>query len=279
MSPVGVTWRIEPREGVLEVSSPNLPDDDWFHMADRAESVSADRFLLKGRIDKIAKIEGKRISLTAIETVLKNSPLVADARTVVADVVTQRIAAFVVLSESGWQQLVGEGKSALNRLLRNSLRRSVEAVGLPRIWHYIDALPVNMQGKTTFAELIALLDDKAPRPINPQERLLEKDADRVVFELIVPRNLLYFDGHFPGQPILPGVAQVDWVIAYGRRCFDLPPVFCAIQALKFQHIIPPDTAIKLELVYEPSKSTLAFKIGSSAGPHASGRVLFGAAHV
>ena len=73
--------------------------------------------------------------------------------------------------------------------------------------------------------------------------MIEKSAQRAVFEFIAPRDLLYFDGHFPGRPILPGVVQVDWVIAFGRECFDLPPFFRAIHALKFHRVIPPETPI------------------------------------
>lgn len=275
----GVAWRVDPQDGVLEVRSPNLPNDDWFQMADRAEPSGQDQFLLKGRIDRIAKIEGKRISLTAIETALKKSPLVSDARAVMAEGVRQRIAAFVVPSEIGWHEFTGRGKLALNRLLRDLLRQFIEPVGLPRIWYYLNALPINAQGKTTFAELIAPLEGKPTRPTLPNERLLEKDCNRAVLELIAPRDLLYFDGHFSGRPILPGVVQVDWVILYGRQYFDLPPIFRGIRALKFLRVISPDTPIQLELVHEPAKSSLYFKISSSSGPHASGRILFGATDV
>jgi 3-hydroxymyristoyl/3-hydroxydecanoyl-(acyl carrier protein) dehydratase len=102
-----------------------------------------------------------------------------------------------------------------------------------------------------------------------------KDAERAVFELTVPRDLLYFDGHFASVPILPGVVQVDWVILYGRQCFDLPPVFRGLHALKFHRVIPPESPFTLELVHEPAKSCLSFNITSPAGHHASGRVLFG----
>jgi 3-hydroxymyristoyl/3-hydroxydecanoyl-(acyl carrier protein) dehydratase len=91
--------------------------------------------------------------------------------------------------------------------------------------------------------------------------------------------LFYFDGHFPGVPILAGVVQIHWVIAYGRQCFDLPPVFLGIHALKFQRIITPEKPFTLELVHEPAKSCLSFKITSRIGTHTSGRVMFGASDV
>jgi acyl-CoA synthetase (AMP-forming)/AMP-acid ligase II len=274
----GITWRVDPA-GVLEVRSPHLPDREWFRTADGAAPAGDNGFQLKGRIDRIVKIAEKRISLAAIEKALTASPLVADARAVVIDGQRRRIAAFIVPSADGRRRLAEAGKLAFNRTLRDLLSRAIEPVGLPRIWRYLDALPVNAQGKTTHAELIALLDGKSSRPTLPLERLVEKNGQRAVFELVPPRDLLYFDGHFSGTPILAGVVQLDWVISYGRQCFDLPPLFRAIHALKFQRVIPPETPIILELVHEPAKSSLSFKITSQSGPHASGRVVFGAADV
>jgi hypothetical protein len=73
--------------------------------------------------------------------------------------------------------------------------------------------------------------------------------------------------------------QIDWVIACGRQCFDLPPVFRGIHGLKFQRIIAPENPVKLELVHEPASSCLSFKITSPAGTHTSGKVLFGTSDV
>jgi acyl-CoA synthetase (AMP-forming)/AMP-acid ligase II len=275
----GVDWRVAADEQVLEVRSANLPDREWFCTADRATPIGDQSFVLRGRVDRIAKVEGKRISLSAIEAILSASPLVANARVLALEGRRQRIAAFLVLSPAGRRKLASAGKLAVNRALRDLLSDSVEAAGLPRIWRYLDSLPVNAQGKTTYAELVALLEPEPHLRTKPHRRLIEKSAQRAVFELVGPRDLLYFDGHFPGRPILAGVVQVDWVIAFGRECFDLPPLFRAIHGLKFHRVIPPETPFILVLDHRPDKSALAFKITSRLGTHASGRVLFGAAHV
>jgi acyl-coenzyme A synthetase/AMP-(fatty) acid ligase len=267
---------------LLEVRSPHLPDDGWLRLADRVQPQADGRFLLHGRSDRIVKIEEKRISLDAIEVLLLASALVSAARILVCDAEPgerQRLAAFVVLSATGRRVLADSGKLVLNRQLRDVLAAAVEPVALPRRWRYLDRMPHDAQGKTTRALLQALLDAPDAAPRTPSVRLLERTALRVALELIAPPALLYFDGHFPQAPILPGVVQVDWAIAHGRHYFDLPPQFRAMHALKFQNVIRPDYPVTLELVHDEQKGSLNFRYFSAAGQHASGRLLFGAASV
>jgi acyl-coenzyme A synthetase/AMP-(fatty) acid ligase len=274
-----IKWRIDTKEGVLEIRSAHLPDAEWFRTADRARPAGEDHFLLMGRVDRIVKVEGKRISLNAIEERLTASPLTRDARALALDGRRQRIAAVILLSASGRQKLAQLGKLAVNGMLRDFLRETIEPVGLPRLWRYVDALPINERGKTTQAALIALFGDRDSRPRQPIECQMHHSDQHAVVELIAPSDLLYFDGHFRNMPILAGVVQIEWVIGFGRRCFDLPPFFRAIQALKFQRVISPKLPITLELVHDPVKSCLSFKITSHLGPHASGRIIFRAADV
>jgi acyl-CoA synthetase (AMP-forming)/AMP-acid ligase II/3-hydroxymyristoyl/3-hydroxydecanoyl-(acyl carrier protein) dehydratase len=276
----GVQLR-EDVDGLLAIRSPHLPDDGWFSGADRGQLCADGRFLLQGRADRIVKIEEKRISLDLIEATLMQSPLVAQAKVIVLAHGRQRIAAFVVPSDAGRTQLAAHGKPALNLALRDVLAGVVERIALPRIWRYPDALPVNRQGKTTHAELIALLDDEqtGARRLQPHMELLDKDAQRVLLELVAPRDLIYFDGHFPQAPILPGVAQVEWALQLARAHFSPPAPLRAIHALKFQQVIRPDAAFNLELLHDPAKNSIAFKYFSSGVVHASGRLMFGAEHV
>jgi acyl-CoA synthetase (AMP-forming)/AMP-acid ligase II len=278
-----VEWRLGEGDG-LEVRSPHLPDEDWFALADRARSASGQRFVLCGRSDRIVKIEEKRISLTAMENALTASGLAGEARVVLCDPVAgerQRLAAFVVPSAAGRAVLEAQGKPALNARLRAALGTTVEMVALPRRWRYLDRLPVNAQGKTTVAALLALLDkdgaatapDTDPRPGLPRVRELERAPTRVLLELTAPMLLRYFDGHFDVAPILPGVVQVEWAIHYGRAYFALPPVFKSINALKFQQVILPEQPVLLELMHDTVKGGLNFRFSSEAGQHSSGRVV------
>jgi acyl-coenzyme A synthetase/AMP-(fatty) acid ligase/3-hydroxymyristoyl/3-hydroxydecanoyl-(acyl carrier protein) dehydratase len=277
----GVAWRSDP-EGLLEVCSAHAGPDGWQRLPDRVEGLDGGRFVLRGRADRIVKIEEKRVSLDAIEAALRASGWVREARVLAcpgADGARQVLAAFVVPDAEGAVLLEREGKQALNARLRTLLRSSTEAVALPRRWRYLDSLPVNAQGKTTQAELLALLEDAAghgaARPRYPLLRVLEESATRVLFELTVPADLLYFDGHFSVAPVLPGVVQVDWAIHYGRRQFALGDGFGGIAALKFQQMIRPEQPVHLELVHDVAKGSLNFRYFSEAGAHASGRILLG----
>ncbi|HEV2613447.1 MAG TPA: AMP-binding protein [Gammaproteobacteria bacterium] len=262
----GITWRIA-ENNLLELCSPHLINTKWYRTSDHISTANNNTFLLLGRADRIVKLEGKRISLDAIEKSLMQSSLISDVRTVMSEhSQRQTIMAFIVLSAKGKKLLNTMGKLYINKKLRENLIHSIEPIAHPRAWRYLDALPVNAQGKTTCAELI--------QPIFPHHCLIEKDAQRAVYELTPPTSLLYFEGHFPNTPILPGVVQVHWAIHYGRQCFELPKTFRQISKLKFQKVIQPNTPITLELMHERTKNQLNFVYYSSIGQHASGSIYF-----
>jgi acyl-CoA synthetase (AMP-forming)/AMP-acid ligase II/3-hydroxymyristoyl/3-hydroxydecanoyl-(acyl carrier protein) dehydratase len=274
-----VEWRVSESEHILEVRSDQVGPGGWLQLADRIAADGNGGFVLQGRSDRIVKIEEKRVSLEAVEAALTGSGLALEARVIACPEHAggrQALAAFVVPTPAGQALLDADGRAALNKRLRAVLAGAVEAVALPRRWRYLEQMPVNAAGKTSHAQLLALLgEDADPRPRLPAVRVLESTPERVLLELTVPADLLYFDGHFTVAPVLPGVVQVDWAIFYGRSHFALHPAFRAISALKFQQMIRPGRPVQLELVHDRAKDTLNFRYISEAGAHASGRILFG----
>ena len=89
---------------------------------------------------------------------------------------------------------------------------------------------------------------------------------------VVPNDLAYFDGHFPGVPIVPGVVQIKWAIEIARRCLPLAGVFAGMEVVKFHRIMSPDMEVTLLLEYSPGTGKLSFSFESGHSRLSSGRV-------
>ena len=267
----GVQWRLQGE--TLEIRSPHLPDDDWTSTADRA-SASPEGFKLLGRVDRVLKIEEKRVSLSAIEQTMLATGFVQDLRVLTLPGIREQLAIVAVPTDTGWALHESEGKAALASHLRAALRQGLDAVALPRRWRFVSALPGNAQGKTTLDALRTLFDPRRPQP-----RVLTSTPTSARLRIVADAALPQFDGHFPEHPVLPGVAQIEWAILLGRELFAaLPPSFVALEGLKFQQVIQPGKTIELQLDFKPEAGKLSFKYSSEQnGQHASGRILFGAA--
>lgn len=266
----GIEVRVE--EGRLAVRSAYLPDDAWFTTADLAELAPDGTFRLGGRADRIAKIEGKRVSLAGIERALAASPWVSDVRVIALSAPREQLAAVVALSDEGAAALAGGGKAALSHALRALLAEGTERIALPRRWRFVRALPVDSQGKTTTAALAALFAGAAPTL--PDASLISSSAADAQFELRIPVDLAYFDGHFDGAPVLPGVAQIQWAIFFARARFGVERAFSRLEAVKFLRPILPGAVVRLSLQWRGERSSLAFVFDSDAGRHSSGRIIF-----
>lgn len=264
----GVDWRIV--DDQLEISSPHLPTRQWWRSEDRAEPDGRQGFRLNGRADRIVKIEERRVSLGALERQLVALPQVAEARVLVLPETRTQLAAVVVPSAAGAAQLAADGRRAFARVLHDALASGQDAVARPRGWRFVDALPMNAQGKVRETDLRALF-----RPERPQPGWLSREELKADLEIVLDPELAVFDGHFPQIAILPGVAQLDWAVRWGREAFAMPPRFIRMENLKFQRVLRPGTRVRLHLEWQPAKSALVFRYQSEHGAHASGRVIFG----
>lgn len=97
---------------------------------------------------------------------------------------------------------------------------------------------------------------------------------RAVYELVASESLLYFEGHFPGRPVLPGVVQVHWAVQFARRGLGQAGRFKGIEALKFHRIIEPLVPLTLTLEQAADTGKLHFSYESADGVHSRGKILF-----
>ena len=88
-------------------------------------------------------------------------------------------------------------------------------------------------------------------------------------------ELILFDGHFPGQPIVPGVAQLAWIERYGKLFFAIEQPFLMMEVIKFKKIIQPNARLTMNLEWKSASGKLYFELVSATDSHSSGRMVYG----
>ena len=164
------------------------------------------------------------------------------------------------------------GMPAIRKHVETTLGDSVERIASPRRWRWVDALPVNAIGKTSNADVAQLFEPHALRM--PAAHCLDDGADRARYEIYVSPHLVVFSGHFTNLPVLPGVAQIEWAMLYGRAHFAIGGAFRRMEAIKFQRLYQPGRLLSLDMEWHADRAMLSFRFASSAGSHSSGRVFF-----
>jgi 3-hydroxymyristoyl/3-hydroxydecanoyl-(acyl carrier protein) dehydratase len=103
------------------------------------------------------------------------------------------------------------------------------------------------------------------------------DGATVELTLVVPADLEYFDGHFEGAPIVPGVVQIKWAIDLASRYLGAAGRFAGFEALKFQSVLQPQQTAILTLRWAAAEGKLHFSYTSGDVRFGSGRILLRAA--
>jgi acyl-coenzyme A synthetase/AMP-(fatty) acid ligase len=160
-----VTWRPFPgveiaagTDGVLLLRSRHASEDGGAQ-ADRITLSGDGRFRLEGRIDRIVKVEGKRVSLDRMERAIIALPWIAEAT--VVSLVENRLylGAVARLTPPGIEEIERLGKFRFERMLRRELADAEDAAVLPRRWRFVEELPVDGMGKRRIADLRKLFDE------------------------------------------------------------------------------------------------------------------------
>lgn len=143
-----------PIDECLQIKSPYFEHQDWYNTEDRIKLHAEGRFDLLGRIDRIVKIEEKRVSLDHVQHCLKNLPFVEDAYCF--DWQSKRglqVVALIVLTAKAKAALKQSKNLVFNRKITHALSNDLEAIALPKKFRYLAALPYNPSGKLSRIEM------------------------------------------------------------------------------------------------------------------------------
>jgi acyl-coenzyme A synthetase/AMP-(fatty) acid ligase len=141
-------------DGALLLDSAYLPTRSW-RMDDGARLLGDGRFLLLGRLDRVVKIEGKRLSLPELEHRLQAHAWVAEAAAVPLPA-PKRLGVVVVPSRDGAAALERLGARATGEALRKHLATTFDATLLPKRFRFVKELPISERGKVISQQLVQL---------------------------------------------------------------------------------------------------------------------------
>ena len=148
------------QDGCLVIRSPYIKDVQGFVTADIAETFEDGRFLLKGRIDSVVKIEEKRISLLEMENRILESGLVSEVCVIPLVNKRQYLCAALVFNEKGKEIFSNSEKNKINSYWREYLLKYFENVVIPKKWRYPEVIPQDAQGKRKKEEIALLFTEK-----------------------------------------------------------------------------------------------------------------------
>lgn len=218
------------------ISSPYF-DEPELELNDELEFFE-DGFIVKGRNDRIVKIQEKRISLDEIERDLNKSNLVKKSYCLKLD---DKLCSAIILNNEGEKLLENFGKLELVKAIKKSAPLNIIT---PKKWRFLTNLPTNERGKIDGARVKEWFNTNVTYPNIIK---LENDGLNAEISLIFPKNSNFFKGHFPYFPILPGVVQLFFAKEFARDIFNLNFVPQKVKKVKFSSIIKPEMKVKLIL--------------------------------
>ncbi len=100
------------------------------------------------------------------------------------------------------------------------------------------------------------------------------EVSETTVSVITEGNSPWFSGHFPNNPILPGIAQLKMVVDLLRKSGAGDGCMAGLSRVKFRKIVRPEEQLDIQVRCDTTKNHFIFKITSGNEDVCSGKMQF-----
>ena len=101
---------------------------------------------------------------------------------------------------------------------------------------------------------------------------LERTAEQIRYRFEFPATSRFFEGHFPDNPILPGVAQVLICTEVLATSLATPVFVRELESVRFRKPLTPSTPCELTIQLPDADGRIGFAFHSEEGLVADGKM-------
>ena len=116
----------------------------------------------------------------------------------------------------------------------------------------------------TIEQIMELLPHRYPILLVDRVAAMDTEERRIVGIKNVSINEPFFQGHFPGHPVMPGVLQLEAMAQTGSillvtllQTIEVIPYFLSIDKAKFRRVVTPGDQLHIEVHITTLKPRLA----------------------
>jgi len=100
------------------------------------------------------------------------------------------------------------------------------------------------------------------------------EEGKMVAKVRTDSNSPWFSGHFPGDPILPGIAQLNMIVDLIAKSGEENFCITGLSRVKFRKVVRPGELLDISVTRGNKKNQYIFKITSGSEDVCSGLMLF-----
>jgi 3-hydroxyacyl-[acyl-carrier-protein] dehydratase len=110
-------------------------------------------------------------------------------------------------------------------------------------------------------------------PLTPFRVVDERtNGDAAVFTVVVPEDCPFFEGHFPGRPILPAIGQLAMLTALLQQVTGSAVSLTGVDGFRLSRPVLPGDRVEVRLDAPRTSGTVRFEIRREDAPVSSGTV-------